>query len=144
MDGTFFNENRTPVSYDELPDHLVKALVATEDERFYEHSGVDARGTLRALAFLGTKGGASTITQQLSKLLFTGGSKNIVERIFQKIKDRCFFHSNCVHLTCHRLLSRSTEEVMITYKKLIVLVLITRLFSLAAAADHARKRKKTR
>ena len=85
--GTFFNENRTPVSYDELPDHLVKALVATEDERFYEHSGVDARGTLRALAFLGTKGGASTITQQLSKLLFTGGSKNIVERIFQKIKE---------------------------------------------------------
>lgn len=85
--GTFFNENRTPVSYEELPDHLVKALVATEDERFYEHSGVDARGTLRALAFLGTKGGASTITQQLSKLLFTGGSKNIVERIFQKIKE---------------------------------------------------------
>ena len=85
--GTFFNENRTPVSYDELPDHLVKALVATEDERFYEHSGVDARGTLRALAFLGTKGGASTITQQLSKLLFTGGSRNIIERIFQKIKE---------------------------------------------------------
>ena len=85
--GTFFNENRTPVTYDELPDHLVKALVATEDERFYEHSGVDARGTIRALAFLGTKGGASTITQQLSKLLFTGGSKNIVTRVLQKIKE---------------------------------------------------------
>lgn len=55
--GTFFNENRTPVTYDELPDHLVKALIATEDERYYEHSGVDARGTLRAIAFLGTKGG---------------------------------------------------------------------------------------
>ena len=43
--GTFFNENRTPVTYDELPDHLVKALIATEDERFYEHSGIDGRGT---------------------------------------------------------------------------------------------------
>ena len=85
--GTFFNENRTPVSYDELPDHLVKALIATEDERFYDHSGVDARGTLRAITFLGTKGGASTITQQLSKLLFTGGSKNIVKRLLQKVKE---------------------------------------------------------
>ena len=85
--GTFFNENRTPVGYEELPDHLVKALIATEDERFYEHSGIDARGTLRAIAFLGTKGGASTITQQLSKLLFTGGSKNIIERLLQKVKE---------------------------------------------------------
>ena len=85
--GTFFNENRTPVTYDELPDHLVKALIATEDERFYEHSGIDGRGTIRALAFLGTKGGASTITQQLSKLLFTGGSQSIVKRVFQKVKE---------------------------------------------------------
>ncbi len=85
--GTFFNENRTPVSYDELPEHLVKALVATEDERFYSHSGIDARGTIRAVVNLGRKGGASTITQQLSKMLFTGGSKNIVERIAQKMKE---------------------------------------------------------
>ncbi len=85
--GTFFNENRTPVTYDELPEHLVKALVATEDERFYSHSGIDARGTIRAIVNLGRKGGASTITQQLSKMLFTGGSKNIVERITQKMKE---------------------------------------------------------
>lgn len=85
--GTFFNENRTPVVFEELPTHLVQALVATEDERFYSHSGIDARGTLRALSNLGTKGGASTITQQLAKLLFTGGSNNIVERIKQKLKE---------------------------------------------------------
>lgn len=85
--GTFFNENRTPVTYNELPSHLVEALVATEDERFYSHSGIDARGTLRALSNFGKKGGASTITQQLAKLLFTGGSSNIVERITQKLKE---------------------------------------------------------
>src|SRR5690606_13322147 len=69
--GKFYMENRTPIAYDSLPDHLVNALIATEDVRFYKHSGIDARGTLRAIAFLGTRGGASTITQQLAKLFFT-------------------------------------------------------------------------
>ena len=85
--GTFFNENRTPVKFEDIPEHLVQALVATEDERYYEHSGIDARGTLRALAYLGTKGGASTITQQLSKLLFTNYSSNIFERLLQKVRE---------------------------------------------------------
>ncbi|MEW7289400.1 penicillin-binding protein 1A [Aquimarina sp. 2304DJ70-9] len=85
--GTFFNENRTPVSYEDLPQHLVDALVATEDARYYDHSGIDARGTIRAFIFLGSKGGASTISQQLSKQLFTGGSKNIWERFEQKLKE---------------------------------------------------------
>ncbi|SFW29738.1 penicillin-binding protein 1A [Sinomicrobium oceani] len=84
----YLNDNRTPVAYDELPDHLVKALVATEDERFYEHSGIDAQGTLRAVVFLGRKGGASTITQQLAKQLFTEQvANNIVARVIQKIKE---------------------------------------------------------
>lgn len=84
----YFNDNRTPVPYEELPAHLVNALVATEDIRFYEHSGIDARGTLRALMFLGTRGGASTISQQLAKQLFTDKvSNNIVERILQKMKE---------------------------------------------------------
>ena len=71
-----------------MPQHLVKALVATEDERFYEHSGIDFKSTARAIVKLGKTGGGSTITQQLAKLLFTGeGSKNIVERILQKFKE---------------------------------------------------------
>ncbi|MCP1995062.1 transglycosylase domain-containing protein [Flavobacterium sp. HSC-61S13] len=86
--GKFYLENRVPVKFDDLPDYLVKALVATEDERFYEHSGIDARGTLRALTSVGSNGGASTITQQLAKLLFHGeGSRNIFERIAQKAKE---------------------------------------------------------
>jgi penicillin-binding protein 1A len=86
--GKFYLQNRTPVKYAELPKHLVNALVATEDERFYEHSGIDARGTLRAFASLGTSGGASTITQQLAKNLFHGeGSRNIIMRVIQKAKE---------------------------------------------------------
>ncbi|HZH70708.1 MAG TPA: transglycosylase domain-containing protein, partial [Flavobacteriaceae bacterium] len=86
--GKFYRENRTPVNYEDLPEHLIKALVATEDERFYSHSGIDAKGTLRAAVYLGKKGGASTITQQLSKLLFTGqSSRNSIYRGLQKVKE---------------------------------------------------------
>lgn len=84
----FYGPNRTPVDYDELPQHLVDALLATEDARFHKHSGIDARGTLRAFVFLGGKGGASTISQQLARQLFVGeGSKNTFERILQKAKE---------------------------------------------------------
>lgn len=86
--GKFYLENRTPVKYADLPKSLTEALVATEDVRFYEHSGIDAHGTLRAIASLGTSGGASTITQQLAKNLFHGeGSKNIIMRMIQKVKE---------------------------------------------------------
>ncbi len=86
--GKYFKENRTPVKFKDLPDNLIKALVATEDERFYEHSGIDFKATLRAVAKLGKDGGGSTITQQFAKLLVTGeGSKNIVQRIGQKAKE---------------------------------------------------------
>ncbi len=84
----YLNENRTPIKFEDLPENLINALVATEDERFYDHSGIDARGTIRAAVFLGKKGGASTISQQLAKLLFhEEGSKNVVERMLQKIKE---------------------------------------------------------
>ncbi|MGY5845904.1 penicillin-binding protein 1A [Salegentibacter sp. HM20] len=86
--GKYYSENRTPIKFEDLPDHLVDALVATEDERFYKHSGIDAKGTLRAAIYLGTRGGASTITQQLSKLLFTEQvSNNPFARVMQKVKE---------------------------------------------------------
>ncbi|MDZ7613990.1 MAG: transglycosylase domain-containing protein [Flavobacteriaceae bacterium] len=86
--GKFYRENRTPVKYRELPADLIKALIATEDERFYDHSGIDARGTARAVVALGSKGGASTITQQLAKMLFTKtASSNIFMRVIQKSKE---------------------------------------------------------
>ena len=86
--GKYFKENRTPVKYKDLPQNLLKALVATEDERFYEHSGIDFKATLRAIVKMGKDGGGSTITQQLAKLLFHGeGSKNLAERVLQKVKE---------------------------------------------------------
>jgi len=86
--GKFYNENRTPIKYEDLPPHLVKALVSTEDERFYEHSGIDAKRTFGAALRLGQSGGASTLTQQLAKLLFHGeGSKFFLFRVIQKAKE---------------------------------------------------------
>ncbi|MCB0464564.1 MAG: transglycosylase domain-containing protein [Aequorivita sp.] len=104
--GKFYKENRTPVPFDSLPDHLVNALVATEDARFYDHSGIDGRGTLRAVAFLGTRGGASTISQQLAKLFFTDQvSRNKLQRGLQKIKE---------WIIAIRLERRYTKEEIIT------------------------------
>lgn len=86
--GKFYNENRTAIKYQDLPKSLVDALVSTEDERFYEHSGIDARRTFGAALRLGRNGGASTITQQLAKNLFHGeGSKFLPFRIVQKAKE---------------------------------------------------------
>ncbi|SCY36917.1 penicillin-binding protein 1A [Nonlabens sp. Hel1_33_55] len=86
--GKFYKDNRTPVSFEELPQNMVDALVSTEDERFFEHSGIDWYGTMRAVVFLGQRGGASTITQQLAKNYFTEKpATNIVARIGQKLKE---------------------------------------------------------
>ena len=83
-----FGENRIPVQFDDLPKNLIDALISTEDERFYSHSGVDFKATLRAIVFLGKRGGASTISQQLARQLFVGvRSKNIFEALSQKFKE---------------------------------------------------------
>ena len=89
--GTFYLENRDPVLYSEISPNVINALVATEDERFYEHSGIDAEAIGRALFGVITfspRGGASTITQQLAKHLLDQGSKNLVERIVEKLKEQ--------------------------------------------------------
>ena len=84
----YFNDNRTPITYDELPKNLVDALIATEDERFYDHPGIDIRSTLRAIIFLNTRGGSSTISQQLARQLFVGvRSRNIIQAVLQKARE---------------------------------------------------------
>ena len=86
----YLEDNRTPIAFDQLPDNLVNALVATEDERYYDHAGIDARGFLRAvfgkLTFR-NKGGASTISQQLARQLFIGKKAKDWRRYFQKIRE---------------------------------------------------------
>ena len=87
MIGKYFVDNRSNVRYEDLPSYLPKALVANEDERFYDHSGIDFFGTFRAVITLGKGGGGSTITQQLAKNMFHNRSHNIVQRIMQKAKE---------------------------------------------------------
>jgi penicillin-binding protein 1A len=69
--GSFWQVNRTSAKFRDISPYVFDALIATEDERFIEHSGVDFRAIARSFASLGRAGGASTITQQLAKLLFT-------------------------------------------------------------------------
>ncbi len=82
-------ENRIYASYDELSPYLIKALIATEDIRFKNHSGIDAKALARAvikrgLLFQKNAGGGSTITQQLTKLLYSPRADNMIERLYQK------------------------------------------------------------
>lgn len=88
--GKYYRErgNRSNVAYSGISKHVIDALIATEDERFYEHSGIDMKATLRAVFLLGRAGGGSTITQQLALNLFNERrASNRVERIIQKVKE---------------------------------------------------------
>ena len=86
--GKFEKDKTQPVTYKELPPHLIYALQAKEDERFKEHSGIDLQSVARAVVYGGQRGGGSTITQQLAKLLFTDRvSQNKIQRAFQKLKE---------------------------------------------------------
>ena len=89
--GKYFFENRSKANYNEIPENLINAFISTEDVRFRNHSGIDGRALLRAIygALTGksSSGGASTITQQLSKMLFTDKPSSGVERVMQKLKE---------------------------------------------------------
>ncbi len=109
--GRFYRQNRVVVRHDELSPHLVNALIATEDERFEEHSGIDGRALGRVLfktvfTLDKSSGGGSTISQQLAKLLFTDKmASNIVERGFQKLKE---------WVTAVKIESRYTKEEILS------------------------------
>ena len=89
--GKYFFENRSRANYNEIPENLVNAFISTEDVRFRNHSGIDVRALLRAIygALTGksSSGGASTITQQLSKMLFTEKPSSGIDRVMQKLKE---------------------------------------------------------
>jgi penicillin-binding protein 1A len=87
--GKYYTErgNRSNVKYGDISKHVIDALIATEDERFYSHSGVDFKSTMRALLTVGTSGGGSTISQQLAKALLEQGSKNKAWRMIEKLKE---------------------------------------------------------
>ncbi|MCU0423179.1 MAG: transglycosylase domain-containing protein [Bacteroidia bacterium] len=104
--GKYYLQNRSPVSYQEISPNMINALVATEDFRFYDHSGIDFQRFTTALLFLGTRGGASTITQQLAKNLFPRKRfNNVFQKATTKIKE---------WITAIRIEERYTKEEIIT------------------------------
>ena len=108
--GRYFRENRTFISYDQLPQNLVNALIATEDVRFYKHSGIDLRGLFRVLKGILTgdsgSGGGSTISQQLAKMLFPREQfESKLELVLRKFKE---------WVIAIRLEKRYTKEEIIT------------------------------
>ncbi|OSZ77448.1 peptidoglycan glycosyltransferase [Chitinophagaceae bacterium IBVUCB2] len=87
--GKYYTErgNRSNVKYSDISSHVINALIATEDERFYSHSGIDGKSTMRAVLTLGGQGGGSTITQQLALNLFNERASNRAVRVIQKLKE---------------------------------------------------------
>ena len=85
--GKFYRENRSEIKYQEISPNVINALIATEDQHFYEHSGIDAKAVGRAVLKLGTDGGGSPITQQLAKMMLGQGKGNVLKRGLQKVKE---------------------------------------------------------
>jgi penicillin-binding protein 1A len=106
--GTYYTakENRMNVTYGEISKNLVNALIATEDVRFFGHSGIDGKAVIRAFAGIGNKGGGSTISQQTAKLLYTKApASNIITRLWQKMNE---------WVTAAKLEKQYTKEEIIT------------------------------
>ena len=87
--GKYFLEDRSEVKYSQISKHVFNALIATEDVRFHEHSGIDGKAVARAFTKLGSDGGGSTITQQLAKNILKQGQSGVnpITRGIQKIKE---------------------------------------------------------
>ncbi|TVQ79832.1 MAG: penicillin-binding protein [Flavobacteriales bacterium] len=103
--GKFYKENRTHIEFEEISPYVIEALIATEDERYMSHPGIDFRAIARAIFKLGSAGGASTITQQLAKNLFHEPATSLPERIKQKLKEQ---------VIATRLERQYTKEEIIT------------------------------
>lgn len=85
--GKYYIKNRSNSKFSEISPNVFNALIATEDERFADHSGIDGIAVIRAVVFGGSRGGGSTITQQLALNLFNERASNKLVRIFQKLKE---------------------------------------------------------
>ncbi len=85
--GKYYAENRSEVKYNEISPNIIHALIATEDQYFYDHSGIDAKAVARAIIKLGTDGGGSPITQQLAKMMLGQGRGNFLKRGVDKLKE---------------------------------------------------------
>lgn len=85
--GKYYAENRSEIKYNQISPNIIHALIATEDQNFYDHSGIDAKAVARAVLKFGTAGGGSPITQQLAKNILGQGRGNVIKRGIEKIKE---------------------------------------------------------
>ena len=85
--GKYYAENRSEIKYNQISPNIIHALIATEDQNFYDHSGIDAKAVARAVIKLGTAGGGSPITQQLAKMMLGQGKGNVIKRGIEKLKE---------------------------------------------------------
>ena len=106
MIGKYYLQNRSNANFVDISPNLINALIATEDVRFYDHSGIDFRRVFTAVLFMGTRGGASTVTQQLAKNLFPRKRfNNVFNKATTKLKE---------WITAVRIEERYTKEEIMT------------------------------
>ncbi len=116
--GKFYTENRTPIQFNNIPKHLIDALIATEDVRFYNHSGIDPRalgGVLVSVVRRGDRGGGSTITQQLAKNLFKTRRKNTTGLLNRIPGVRTVIYKSKEWLMALKLESNFSKQEILTY-----------------------------
>lgn len=85
--GKYYSENRSEIKYNDISPNIIHALIATEDQNFYDHSGIDASAVARVIVKFGTAGGGSPITQQLAKMMLGQGRGNVLKRSIEKMKE---------------------------------------------------------
>ncbi|MCC9135854.1 penicillin-binding protein 1A [Pontibacter silvestris] len=137
--GKYFRENRSPVDYDELPDNLVNALVATEDIRFEDHSGIDpeAMGRVAAAILTGrSKGGGSTLTQQVAKNLFRTRGEDLNNGLLNDIPGVRIL----IHKTKEWIMAVKLEQ---SYTKKEILVMYLNIFEFGSNAFGIKSASKT-
>ncbi|MDB5242268.1 MAG: transglycosylase [Spirosoma sp.] len=115
MIGKFYAENRTPIKFENIPKPLIEALIATEDARFYQHSGIDPRAIGRAIISLGHDGGGSTITQQFAKNLFKTRRKSNTGLLSRIPFVRKIVYKSKEWLMALKLERNFTKKEIITY-----------------------------
>jgi penicillin-binding protein 1A len=113
--GRYWSVNRKSLRYNAISPNVVAALIATEDERYFEHSGIDSRAVLRSLISMGKSGGASTISQQLAKLLFTISEKNKGQEVAKSKWDRLSQKFPEMVIATHLERAYTKEEIIQLY-----------------------------
>lgn len=137
--GSYFRENRTPVEYEDLPDNLVNALIATEDIRFEEHSGIDPEAMARVAASLAmgqSKGGGSTLTQQVAKNLFRTRGDELNGGLLNDVPGL----RTLIHKTKEWLMAVKLEQ---SYTKREILVMYLNIFEFGSNAFGIESASKT-